>query len=177
MLLRFFHPCKLMALQALWASELIYVTSLFLIKCSMLCLYHRIFGTIKRTLTISLYAVSIFNLCCFIIVFFIFLFQCKPINFVWDRTIPGGHCIEFNTLCLSTGVISITTDIVILALPVPMVWSLQLSKTQKLGIIGVFFLGGLSADPYLPYSIPKPPADPSQCMHFEHHSCPQPLQS
>lgn len=131
-------------IQALWCSELIYVTSLFLIKCSMLFLYRRVFGNINRAFSISVYTVGVFNICCWFIVFFIFACQCTPVAFAWDKTILGGHCIAFNTLCVSTAAISIATDVVILLLPVPMIWSLQLSKLQKLAIIGVFSLGGLS---------------------------------
>ena len=109
----------------------------------MLFLYRRVFGNINRVFSIAVYTVGVFNVCCWIIVFFIFACQCTPIDFAWDKSIPGGHCIAFNTLCVSTAAISIATDVVILMLPGPMIWSLQLSRLQKLAIIGVFSLGGL----------------------------------
>ena len=34
-------------------------------------------------------------------------------------------------------------DIVILCIPMPIVWNLNLQMSKKLGLTGIFFLGGL----------------------------------
>ena len=136
-------------MQLLYASVLLYWTSLFVTKCSLLFFYRRVFLVNSRVFRISLYTIAVFNVACFIAVFFVFAFQCTPIQFAWDHTIKGGKCIDFNTLCVSTAVIAIATDVAILCLPMPMIWALNVSKWRKLSIGGVFLLGGL-------YVLPSP---------------------
>lgn len=44
---------------------------------------------------------------------------------------------------MAGGATNIATDIAILIFPVPIIWKLQIFRTQKLSILGVFLLGGL----------------------------------
>lgn len=109
----------------------------------MLCFYRRIFGTIDTTFSTAVVSVAIFNFIAWIAVFSIFTFQCTPIIYTWDRTLVGGRCLPNNVLFWSTSSINIATDIVIVILPIPIVWSMRLTIYQKLAVTGVFLLGGL----------------------------------
>lgn len=71
------------------------------------------------------------------------ILQCTPISFFWDKQQPG-HCIP-NALILigmTNGVLSFVGDLVILALPVPMIWSLQINIRRKIALNGIFLIGG-----------------------------------
>ena len=82
-----------------------------------------------------------------------FAFQCNPIAFAWDKTIPNGKCIDFNMMCLTTSILGVVTDFATLLLPLPILWKLQMHKKRKWGLTGVFLLGGLSVLQRLPNTL------------------------
>lgn len=53
-----------------------------------------------------------------------------------------GTCLNITALLISTAVLNIFTDIGILILPMPIVWRLQIQRSQKFAVSGVFLLGG-----------------------------------
>lgn len=72
------------------------------------------------------------------------IFQCVPINAFWDRKIAKtAKCMDTVTFSIGTGVSNLATDIVVLCLPMPMVWSIRTTRTQKITLTGVFLLGFL----------------------------------
>lgn len=70
-------------------------------------------------------------------------FQCTPVFYLWDRSIPGGYCMNFIAFAMFTAIFNIVIDVLILALPVPIVWQLHLETSKKIGVLGLFMLGGL----------------------------------
>lgn len=70
---------------------------------------------------------------------------CTPIESLFDNRLPRGHCLSMGpaTQILVNSVGNIVTDVVILLLPLPVVWQLQLSRSQKAALLGVFSLGFL----------------------------------
>lgn len=71
------------------------------------------------------------------------VFNCKPINYFWDKSIPGGHCIDARAQSYALASISTLTDVVVWVLPIPWLWGLQMNLAKRLGIIATFALGGL----------------------------------
>ncbi|KAF1843185.1 uncharacterized protein K460DRAFT_341038 [Cucurbitaria berberidis CBS 394.84] len=70
------------------------------------------------------------------------LFQCSPIAFNWDRTIPGGKCMVPKTGFLVSGSVNLVIDVILVVMPIPVVWKMQhVTKMKKIGIIGMFSLG------------------------------------
>lgn len=76
-------------------------------------------------------------------------FQCTPASFFWDRTQPGGYCLDaaIHKLGLPNGVISSISDIIIYVMPIPPLLKLRVERRTKLGLIGVFTVGLLYASP------------------------------
>lgn len=70
------------------------------------------------------------------------IFQCTPIEYNWNKKIHG-HCINPPVFWYAHAVWNTAFDIVILALPVPVIRSLQMPKNQKAALFGVFALGAL----------------------------------
>lgn len=70
------------------------------------------------------------------------IFNCLPVNAFWDVTITGG-CIPKGFLWYFNAGMNIVTDLLILALPLPVLSHLQLRPRQKIGIFLVFATGGL----------------------------------
>ena len=72
------------------------------------------------------------------------VFQCVPLSDLWKA--PSSHppvCIRFGHPVITMGLVNILTDIIILSLPIPLVWRLQVSKPRRWQLVLVFSLGGL----------------------------------
>ena len=79
----------------------------------------------------------------FISLVFAVIFSCHPVAFFWDKTIKGGTCIDENDLAYGITATNIVTDIVVLVLPIPWLWNLQMVSARKVAIVGIFLLGSL----------------------------------
>lgn len=123
------------------ACDLIYVTCLFAIKISILSLYYRLFSSLSRIFSKAVYVVAVLTFVGWVTAFLIFMCQCKPFAYAFDKSIDG-HCVDFHTICIITSVINVLINIVLLTLPLPVVWHLRVSRGRKLAVSGLFLLGG-----------------------------------
>ncbi|KAJ8058508.1 hypothetical protein OCU04_012694 [Sclerotinia nivalis] len=110
-------------------------------KVSLLFLYKRIF------------AVRAFRLICWVLIvlaslwatlfFFLIIFQCHPVSIFWTKFEfqYGDSCFQTIPFYESTTYTDFLLDILILALPIPMIWKLQLPLKQKIAVSFVFLLG------------------------------------
>jgi hypothetical protein len=128
-------------LQTLFAYILIYLVELLLIKCSILMFYRRIFGMnwmIWTTLFIS-YGWAIGS-------FIAALCAAHPISYFWTETVDptsGRYRYNFYYYYVGNAAANVVTDVLILLVPIPTVWQLQMRTAQKIGVCGVLLLGGL----------------------------------
>lgn len=67
---------------------------------------------------------------------------CIPVEHGWNPTIPG-HCVNKKLLFIIPPIPWIVTDLAVLFMPLPMVWKLQMPRLQRVGLAGLFILGGL----------------------------------
>ncbi|KAL8627718.1 hypothetical protein Q9189_006585 [Teloschistes chrysophthalmus] len=125
------------ALQFFWSFAFVFI------KLSILLFYRRLFPTqnTSRTWRICHLLLCILSVILGIISTFGAAFQCTPVKYMWDLTIPG-HCINFVAFARFTGVMNLVTDVGILSLPIPIVWSLKLERSKKIGVCALFLLGG-----------------------------------
>lgn len=65
---------------------------------------------------------------------------CQPLAYNWDQTIDG-HCGSSITLWMCHGVLNIVTDLIVLLLPMPYIYSLELALYKKLVLMATFGLG------------------------------------
>ena len=63
---------------------------------------------------------------------------CVPIPYAWDLTIPGGHCANRSAGYLAVGVLDAVTDLLILVLPLPMIFKLQISRMKQISLAVIF---------------------------------------
>jgi hypothetical protein len=71
---------------------------------------------------------------------FVALLICRPIAANWDPSIPRT-CGNLNTAFYVIAAVNMVTDFMVMALPVPQIWALQLPIIQKLGLSLHFGLG------------------------------------
>lgn len=67
---------------------------------------------------------------------------CIPANKFWDQSIPGA-CLDPYKFYYGIQVPNILCDLIILLMPVKVVWSLPVPKSQKVLLSGIFLVGGL----------------------------------
>lgn len=71
------------------------------------------------------------------------IFSCDPIQYNWVKTIDGT-CVQTIPWWFAYAALNISTDIIILALPIPLIKSLmQITRRQKFILMGVFIVGAL----------------------------------
>ena len=110
-------------------------------KFSVLLFYARIFPT--RNFTRVLYAVGFVTLVWWISSQMLAIFQCHPIHSFWTRFDDDSKCIDLKAFFIGQAVPNIITDLVLLVLPLPYIWRLQLPVSQKVMLTGCFTFGGL----------------------------------
>ncbi|KAH8660722.1 hypothetical protein BGZ60DRAFT_566429 [Tricladium varicosporioides] len=128
-------------MQMIIPGSVLYVTSLWAIKVALVIFYKRIAA---RTKLQTVYNVVLgFLAVSWLVIFFDIIFQCFPTNRKWTQD-PNKTCSSkasdinyWLTILLNIG-----TDLVIISLPITMVLKLQMPMKQKLGVAGMFALGG-----------------------------------
>ncbi|KAF6225282.1 hypothetical protein HO133_010480 [Letharia lupina] len=77
--------------------------------------------------------------------FFANLFQCWPLWIDWtDFGFTPQNCINTNAMYLAQAWSDVLTDLIILTLPLPCIWVMQLPARHKAAVSGMFLLGGLT---------------------------------
>lgn len=112
------------------------------VRLSVIIFYFRIFPTtaVRRG------GYIIVGICAawFVAIEALNLATCTPIAYMWDPTIPGGHCITAPAGVIVLGALNVVIDAVTVALPIHEVIKLNLSREKKFVIFGVFLIGGIA---------------------------------
>jgi hypothetical protein len=121
-------------------AEVLYVYNLVWTKMSILLFYYRIFRFpyFKRWA----YIISTFIVLWVICITFLFIFICVPVEKLWYPQLPG-RCINQVATWIANAISTIVTDLAILMLPIPQIWSLQLRLSEKMALTFAFSLGFL----------------------------------
>ncbi|KAI1141436.1 hypothetical protein F5Y05DRAFT_261382 [Hypoxylon sp. FL0543] len=132
-----------MIVRIIFAIYLTYDTALFLTKASALLFLSRLFPNHANALWFNLvrYAAHALNIAWFLGIVFGTFFMCDPVAKNWDVAITYGTCGSTSSLFIGSAVPSVAIDLIILILPLPKIWGLQISKGRKLGISVIFFFG------------------------------------
>lgn len=69
------------------------------------------------------------------------LAACKPFAKNVDVTVKEGQCLNKAALYIATAALNIITDLMVIALPIPMVLGLQMSRSRKVMLILLFSVG------------------------------------
>lgn len=120
----------------------IYVVTANLPKISILILYRRLFTpTILRLISTAM----IWVLAIVIVVKILLVsFVCRPFAANWDQDNPGSKCLNMQSVSSLSTLPNIITDVVMLLLPVPVIWSLHTKLITKIQLTFTFALGSLS---------------------------------
>ena len=124
--------------------DMIYPWSLAFTKLSILLLILRVFLSVNRDKFYYFTHVLIWlNSLFYSVYFFIPIFLCVPRRKIWIQTAPG-HCLKIIECYLASAIFNCVSDISMLAVPIYLIWNLQMSSRRKFGISAIFATGGLS---------------------------------
>jgi hypothetical protein len=72
--------------------------------------------------------------------------QCQPFSYFWNQYVDPtarGRCINIAAFYVGNGAANVITDFIILIIPIPIIWNLQMPIMERLSVLGIFLLGGL----------------------------------
>ncbi|KAK8050256.1 hypothetical protein PG994_011986 [Apiospora phragmitis] len=127
-------------LQLIFASDLMWLTLVCLIKVSILHFYSRIF---RRTIFVKV----VYGVMCLVVAFYIAalfsdIFICIPPRKSWVPDTPG-RCGNSSVLYRALASTDTVIDVIIILLPMPMLWGLKIVTSKKVALTFIFGLGFL----------------------------------
>ncbi|KAK7429462.1 hypothetical protein QQZ08_004054 [Neonectria magnoliae] len=125
-----------------WIMQVLYNPILALIKSSILYFLLRLGGH-RRSIRWSIYALNAFNIALSIAIFLTVIFQTIPINAYWDLSIKRTRQIDGPLFYISTAIVTIITDFLVLLIPFWVFLGLRMRLAAKIGLIVVFLIGGV----------------------------------
>ncbi|KGO60127.1 hypothetical protein PEX2_032660 [Penicillium expansum] len=125
-----------------WMIQKFWAPSMAFVKISIVIFIKRLFGSIRAYVVIS-YCLVGFIATWALAALLTNIFQCTPVQYYYNKNLKG-HCMSGQVQFFQTmGSIALIEDIIILCLPIPVFWKLQINTRQKIALILVFSLGGL----------------------------------
>ncbi|PNS21754.1 hypothetical protein CAC42_1608 [Sphaceloma murrayae] len=130
-----------MALKFFFMLQVTYKPLGAFVKMAFLCLYLRIFNI--KSFQIVTYAMMANVVLGGIALTVATILQCNPISRAYDKSIPGT-CINLMAFWYSHSIWHAVGDFIIFLMPVPVIRTLQIPGSRKLGLISVFALGAFT---------------------------------
>ncbi|CAG7918512.1 unnamed protein product [Penicillium olsonii] len=136
-------PAKnaLVYLQVGYSNNFVYTGCIAFIKFSILALYKRLFAIRSMNLAVN----AMFGFVCLWVVgvYVAGALICIPASKFWDPTVEGA-CLDPYKFYYGIQVPNILSDLILLIMPMHVVWTLPIPKSQKALLCGVFLVGGLT---------------------------------
>lgn len=125
-------------MQVTYVTHILYPLIVTAIKSSILLLYLRLSPSIC------------FRKCVFVLMALciagggiasvVTVFQCKPISKVWIPGLPG-KCLDPCVILLAVVIFNLSTNIMIILLPMPTIWRLHMPLRKKVALLCIFSIG------------------------------------
>ena len=122
-------------------GQLLWAAANTCVKLSILSLYTILFP--KKHFQYLCHGTIAVTLCYFASVIVEAFALCTPVEFNWDKSIPGGSCEHQSAAFLGAAITNLLVDAFIVALPMPMLLGLRMTLQKRLAIAGMFSLGGV----------------------------------
>lgn len=124
--------------------EVVYAPCMWFIKLALFVLYLEVFGRL-RWLRYLVFAGIIINGLFSVAAMIAFIVMCSPRNgqsqFSYISALASPLCTRSRPLAVALGVANVISDLYLILIPLPAVWSLHLSFGRKIGLSAMFFTG------------------------------------
>lgn len=122
----------------------IYGPCIWFIKLSLFVLYLEIFGLLRWLRYLAFVGMIITGFFYFGSMV-AFLALCSPRNghsqIAYITALASPQCLKSQPLSIITGAVGVISDLYLVILPLPAVWSLQLPLRRKIGVSAMFLTG------------------------------------
>ncbi|KAG8170266.1 hypothetical protein KVR01_001011 [Diaporthe batatas] len=124
-----------------WISEVFYMIVLGSTKIAMLLLYLKVFPsqTFRRVCFVMIGVCLVYSPATALATFF----NCTPVSYNWTGWTgeTEGSCFSFNTFAWAQSSINIVLDLIIILLPIPQLWKLNMGRKKRIQIVLMFSVG------------------------------------
>ncbi|KAF2867495.1 hypothetical protein BDV95DRAFT_445818, partial [Massariosphaeria phaeospora] len=127
--------------QTSYAATIFYAPMALFVKLSLLTIIARVFSPYRKTVY-GIYTLAVLLLCYYISQLVVKVRICWPISAYWEG--DASKCLDQAAIIMADSITSLISDLVILVLPLPLTWSLQLPKKKKIRVAGMLCVGGLA---------------------------------
>ena len=121
--------------------QILYAIAISTAKLSILFFYLRIFPT--KWFRISVFVLIFMDIGLGVSIVALAIFQCHPTAYLWNKAIHGGWCINQLACYRWISLPNIIIDVAMLVLPLPLVWRLQTSSENRVGLTVLFVVGSM----------------------------------
>lgn len=124
-----------------YAHQPVYYISASLTKVSIILFYFHLLPhqSYRVFLWVMMVIVILTGLTCAIAG----IFQCEPVARAWNADIDGT-CFNQPALFFANGGLNIAEDLVLYILPTKLLWRMNLPLKQRIALVGIFVVGGLT---------------------------------
>ncbi|KAI0002712.1 hypothetical protein F4779DRAFT_622157 [Xylariaceae sp. FL0662B] len=129
------------ALKWAYAMGAVYNPILALVKISVLVFILRFAGVLSLVRYV-IWGTIVFISTLMVAILLVVIFECRPMSKSWDYAVQG-HCTDARVFLLTTGGLSIMTDVLALILPFFIVTHLRMSTRRKASLMALFGLGAI----------------------------------
>ena len=137
-------------LQLTLAAGVTYGPCIWFIKLAVFVFYLEIFGSLQWLKYMAIVGMTVTGLH-YWVTFIVFAVLCAPrgigphSKMSYLQALASARCAKSRPLNIIIGVFNVVSDLYLILLPLPAVWSLQLPLRKKLGV-SMIFLTGLMSD-------------------------------
>lgn len=129
--------------QWLYIGSVIYCPTAYFTKVTLLLLEVRVFSAFKQVAK-AIRVFIIVTLLLYTPIMFVKAFICTPIAAAWDLDVKQSNCLNQRKVFLSDMCLGVLTDIIILILPLPLTYSLQMPLRTKIKVVALLSAGGVA---------------------------------
>ncbi|KAH7116311.1 hypothetical protein EDB81DRAFT_701903 [Dactylonectria macrodidyma] len=127
--------------QLFWAAEIIYTSTMAIMKISVLFGYLRLFPDrlFRQIVIITITLTFLWGL----IASTVFIFQCQPISHFWSiwKGKGSGKCLTATTIIWTASITAIVTDFLMLGMPISQLWPIQMPLRKKVIVTFMLSMG------------------------------------
>ncbi|KAK8879406.1 hypothetical protein PGQ11_000700 [Apiospora arundinis] len=118
-----------------------YVTLIWCLKGTMLCFFYRVTEGLRLQRLVKL--ISLLCVLAYIIMLAVILGHCQPVRKNWQvYPNPGDSCTLAVANYLTLVVLNVSTDALIVATPIPLLWKVKLTSGRKVAV-GLLLCSGI----------------------------------
>jgi hypothetical protein len=146
-------------LQLTLISETTYGPCIWFIKLSLFVFFLELFGRLRWLRYMAVTGMIVTGLF-YWATLIVFAAMCAPMGsgpqsqMSYLQALASAKCEDSRPLTVVTGVVNVVSDLYLILLPLPAVWSLNLPLRKKLGV-SMIFLTGFMSDSFFPIFEPK----------------------